>query len=49
MQIGAINAANQGIRAVQKRSKNNHTATKSENYFNLHLLLTKILIPLQWK
>ena len=41
MQIGAINAANQGISSVQKRSKNNHMASKSENYFNLHLLLTK--------
>jgi len=49
MQTGAINAANQGIRAVQKRRRNNHTAIKSYNYFNLHLLLTKILIPLQWK
>lgn len=49
MQIGAINAANQGIRADKKRSKNNQAATKSERNFNLHLLLTKILIPLQWK
>jgi hypothetical protein len=41
MQIGAINASNQGIKSVQKRSKNKHTASKSDNYFNLHLLLTK--------